>query len=48
MFEESKDYKEIKNIIRVLKTLDWNEEDINKFLKIRKEDIRNLIKDICI
>jgi hypothetical protein len=38
-----KSLKDIKKIIRTLKALDWSEDDIQKFLKIKKEDIRKLM-----
>jgi len=44
----AQDIEELKRLLRTLKTLDWSEEDIEKTLKIKKEDIRNLIKDIGI
>ena len=44
----AQDIEELKRLLRTLKTLDWSEEDIEKNLKIKKEDIRNLIKDIGI
>lgn len=37
--------EEIKNLIRTLKLLDWSEEDIAKVVKIKKEDIKNLVKN---
>jgi len=40
------DIEELKRLLRTLKTLDWSEEDIEKTLKIKKENIKNLIKDI--
>lgn len=43
MSEDTKE--EIKNLIRTLKLLDWSEEDIAKVVKIKKEDIKNLVKN---
>ena len=37
--------EKIKNLIRTFKLLDWSEEDIAKVLKIKKEDVRNLVKN---
>jgi len=44
----AQDIEELKRLLRTLKTLDWSEEDIEKNLKIKKENIKNLIKDIGI
>jgi len=38
-----KPLNDIKKIIRTLKTLDWSEDDIQKFLKIKKENIRGTL-----
>jgi hypothetical protein len=35
----------ISNLIKTLKLLDWGEEDIAKVLKIKKEDVKNLVKN---
>lgn len=40
------DIEQVKRIIRTLKILDWREEDIVRVVKLSRQELRKLVKDM--